>query len=498
MGITFYSKDEDEHTFEGGQQTIFYILLERKEIDWDFLKIIKMGRIFIPMFTSTTPGQCQSRQVRPRFCTRPPTRAYQLPLLDTLMSGILGQLQQETMTGRRHPTPDRPTMTGRRHPTPDRQPRMPWVHGVNMRGFQPDEISVKVDNHVVHIAAKHVDETDTGSDVFERHRNVSLPENVDAEKLTCFFAENGKLILKAPFTDKIDNTCPCSSSTRNMDCCKLVPETKSNVVNGDNVCDKRPLDTDVIAVQKPNEQDKSNTGLDEQTPQKTKPSFDTELMNVSNAPDETTRDDAVTLEKEGVKTECDSTSNDAKDITDTRSSQDQQSDLQHELSDATSLNVEFCIEDPTSPQNSPGQSLDFFILEKEEEAPIEDVDHEDQNTTVNVNNPDCLLDIKDMDKSDHKLPLMDSTRITEETDGNKQFEVNVNLGEFTPENTSIRWTNDTLQIEAEKEVNTDSLSAYQKVHREYTLPSGALIGQAVAAMNDEGLLRVTVPLRNDS
>jgi len=480
MGITFYSKDEDEHTFEGGQQTIFYILLERKEIDWDFLKIIKMGRIFIPMFTSTTPGQCQSRQVRPRFCTRPPTRTYQPPLLDMLMRGILGQLQQETMTGRRHPTPDR-------------QPRMPWVHGVNMRGFQPDEISIKVDNHVVHITAKHVDETDTGSDVFERHRNVPLPENVDAEKLTCFFAENGKLILKAPFTDKKNNTCPCSSSTGNT-----VPETKSGVVNGDNACNKRPSDTDVIAAQKPNEQDKPNTGLDEQTSQKMKPSFDSELMNVSNAPGETTRDDAVTLEKECVKTQCDSISNDAKDITDTRISQDQQSDLQHELSDATSRNLEFCIEDPTSPQNSPDQSLDFVILEKQDDAPIEDVDHEDQNTTVNVDNPDCLLDIKNMDKSDHKLPLMDSTRIIEETDGNKQFEVNVNLGEFTPENTSIRWTNDTLQIDAEKEVKTDSLSTYQKVHREYTLPSGGVIGQAMAAMNDEGLLRVTVPLRNDS
>jgi len=436
------------------------------------------------MFTSTAPSHCQSRQVRPRFCTRPPTRAYQPPLLDMLMSGILGQLQQETMTGRRHPTPDR-------------QPRMPWVHGINMRGFQPDEISVKVDNHVVYITAKHVDETDTGSDVFERHRNVPLPENVDAEKLTCFFAENGKLILKAPFTDKKDNTCPCSSSTRNTDCCKLVPETKPGVVNGDNVCNKRPLDTDVIAAQKPNEQDKSNTGLDEQTPQKMKPSFDTELVNVSNAPDETTRDDAVTLEKEDVKTQCDSTSNDAKDITDARSSQDQQSDLQHELSDATTRNVEFCIEDPTSPPNSPDQSLEFVILEKQEES-LEDVDHEDHNTTVNVDNPDCLLDIKDMDKSDHKLPLMDSTRIIEETDGTTQFQVNVNLAEFTPENTSIRWTNDTLQIDAEKEVKTDSLSAYQKVHREYTLPPGGVIGQEMAAMNDEGLLRITVPLRNDS
>ena len=100
-------------------------------------------------------------------------------------------------------------------------------------------------------------------------------------------------------------------------------------------------------------------------------------------------------------------------------------------------------------------------------------------------------------ESEVGLPFTDNTKITE-TDGKKEFEINVNLQDFTPENTVIRWKNDSLEIDAQREVKNDSLSTFQKVHRVYTVPKHGVMSEARASMNNDGMLQVTVPLKNES
>ncbi|PAA51575.1 hypothetical protein BOX15_Mlig005128g1, partial [Macrostomum lignano] len=87
------------------------------------------------------------------------------------------------------------------HRLRSRGPKRPrqWTRSVDLRGFEPSEVSVKRDGCKMRIAARHED----GEDVTEVKRTIDVPEDVDVEKLSSGFTREGILLLQAPFKEEL-------------------------------------------------------------------------------------------------------------------------------------------------------------------------------------------------------------------------------------------------------------------------------------------------------
>ncbi|XP_077511573.1 uncharacterized protein LOC144121980 [Amblyomma americanum] len=75
-----------------------------------------------------------------------------------------------------------------------------FVVTYNLRGYRPEDISVKaVDNSVV-VSARHEEESDDGCSYVKREftRRLTLPEGVDAGALSCALSSSGVLAIEAP------------------------------------------------------------------------------------------------------------------------------------------------------------------------------------------------------------------------------------------------------------------------------------------------------------
>ena len=74
-----------------------------------------------------------------------------------------------------------------------------WHTTIQLSGFRPEEVSTRREekngkNFLV-IHARH----ESGADYSEFHRTVTLPDNIDLEKLHLHFSKRGVLIIKAPY-----------------------------------------------------------------------------------------------------------------------------------------------------------------------------------------------------------------------------------------------------------------------------------------------------------
>jgi HSP20 family molecular chaperone IbpA len=77
--------------------------------------------------------------------------------------------------------------------------KQPWLYVLDMDGFRPGEIKLKVDGNIVHVHARHEDVDGEDIDIIERKRVVKIPEGVDVQKMSCFIDRRGKMVFKAPF-----------------------------------------------------------------------------------------------------------------------------------------------------------------------------------------------------------------------------------------------------------------------------------------------------------
>jgi HSP20 family molecular chaperone IbpA len=66
---------------------------------------------------------------------------------------------------------------------------------VKLNDFRADEVAVKVEERKVRIHAKHQD----GEDLSEVRKTVSLPEDVDADKVETRMTKEGFLVVRAPY-----------------------------------------------------------------------------------------------------------------------------------------------------------------------------------------------------------------------------------------------------------------------------------------------------------
>ena len=71
-----------------------------------------------------------------------------------------------------------------------------------MRGFKPNELSVKVGDRTLRVTAKHEEEGDLGEKASKNFdRKMDLPENVDADLLSSELSSDGILCIEAPVNE---------------------------------------------------------------------------------------------------------------------------------------------------------------------------------------------------------------------------------------------------------------------------------------------------------
>ncbi|KAH8034751.1 hypothetical protein HPB51_002165 [Rhipicephalus microplus] len=75
-----------------------------------------------------------------------------------------------------------------------------FVVNCNVRGYKPEEISVRTIGDCVEVSAKHEEDSEDGSRHVKREftRRFTLPEGVKAETVTCALSSSGVLAIEAP------------------------------------------------------------------------------------------------------------------------------------------------------------------------------------------------------------------------------------------------------------------------------------------------------------
>ncbi|KAH7934947.1 heat shock protein beta-1 [Rhipicephalus sanguineus] len=75
-----------------------------------------------------------------------------------------------------------------------------FVVNCNVRGYKPEEISVKAIGDCVEVSANHEEESEDGCSYVKRQftRRFTLPEGVKAETVTCALSSSGVLAIEAP------------------------------------------------------------------------------------------------------------------------------------------------------------------------------------------------------------------------------------------------------------------------------------------------------------
>lgn len=70
----------------------------------------------------------------------------------------------------------------------------------DLRGFKPEETTVKVDGNTLIVEGKHEVKSEDGTYEFREYRSrCPVPESVLLEKIKCKVGENDQLIIEAPF-----------------------------------------------------------------------------------------------------------------------------------------------------------------------------------------------------------------------------------------------------------------------------------------------------------
>ncbi|KAH3787552.1 hypothetical protein DPMN_165678 [Dreissena polymorpha] len=128
-------------------------------------------------------------------------------------------------------------------------------------------------------------------------------------------------------------------------------------------------------------------------------------------------------------------------------------------------------------------SADFVILDEDAHGKpdFEPVEQLHQTTTE--------------EKTDQ--PVCDANNVVD-IDGKKHFRVQLDMGSVPVENISIRARDGSLQVYATKKTEEDDgVRLDMEVRRDFRLPERADAGSARASIRDDGMLVVSVPLRDE-
>ena len=402
-------------------------------------------------------------------------------------------------------------------PTPIRVPRQPWVHRLRIKGYDPADISVKVDGGKVIIHAKHEDIDGENIDRYETTRSVKIPENVNKEKLGSFLIEGGYLVITAPFEDTVKN--PSDSSNKSDTAEK---ETTIEIQREPKPDETLPITKNAVKSKASHREDDNNVNYIEQEvsliEQKDPMSINDDAVNKNGAdgkeiivgtliPNEQT--EAVNEKadiSEFIVDKTDSMSlnaitNDARDavgelITVGTLVSDEKKEAIDEVADVT----KFIVEEPQATGSLDDQddnsliTEDSFVIMSAPASPVPSLDNnplipelaEKLELEIANENPSLLSKIGDLTDG--------CTTETIEINGQKFHQIMMTLDDFKPENVSIRTRDNALVVDAAKEQNDAGIVSTQKIHRQFVVPDGGDIQRTAAKMSHDSVIKLMVPL----
>ena len=407
-------------------------------------------------------------------------------------------------------------------PTPIRVPRQPWVHRLRIKGYDPADISVKVDGGKVIIHAKHEDIDGENIDKYETTRSVKIPENVNKEMLGSFLIEGGYLVITAPFEDTVKN--PSDSSNKSDTAEK---ETTIEIQREPKPEETFPITKNAVKSEASHREDDNNVNYIEQEvsliEQNDPMSINDDAVNKNGAdgeeiivgtliPNEQT--EAVNEKadiSEFIVDKADSVSStaltnyghgaDGELITVGTLIPDEKKEAIDEVAEVADK-TNFIVEEPQATDSLDDQddtcnsliTEDSFVIMSAPASPVPSLDNyplipelaEKLESESADENPSLLSKVRDLTD--------DCTTETIEINGQKFHQIMMKLDDFKPENVSIRTRDNALMVDASKEQNGAGIVTTQKIHRQFVVPDGGDIQRTVAKMSDDGVIKLLVPL----
>ena len=126
-----------------------------------------------------------------------PRPNHQVPLLAYILSNLLQESQAENEDKSHQKEEKESTPSGKKEVMRPEQ----FETKVNVKGFSPDEISVKIkDDRYVEVLARHEEKSEDGHTYREIKKFVQLPEGVDSQQVTPVLSTDGVLTVKVPMS----------------------------------------------------------------------------------------------------------------------------------------------------------------------------------------------------------------------------------------------------------------------------------------------------------
>ena len=404
-------------------------------------------------------------------------------------------------------------------PTPIRVPRQPWVHRLRIKGYDPADISVKVDGEKVIIHAKHEDIDGENIDRYETTRSVKIPENVNKEKLGSFLIEGGFLVITGPFEDNVKKASDSSNKSETAEkeaTIEIQREPKpdetfpftENAVKSE--ANHREADNNVNCIEQ-------EVSLIEQKDPMSNNDFDVN-KNGANGEEIIVGTLIPNEKKEAVKEKADISEvivDKADSVSLTALTSDGRGaggelitvgtlipNEKKEAIDEVADKPKFIVEEPQATDSLDDQddtcnslvTEDSFVIMSAQVSPVTSLDNnphipelaEKLESEIADENPSLLSKIGDLTD--------DCTTETIEINGQKFHQIMMKLDDYKPENVSIRTRDSVLLVDATKEQNNAGIVTTQRIHRQFVVPVGGDIKRTVAKMSDDGVIKLLVPL----
>ncbi|XP_053407045.1 uncharacterized protein LOC128559440 [Mercenaria mercenaria] len=319
--------------------------------------------------------------------------------------------------------------------------KQPWIHVLDMAGFRPEEINVKVKDNLVSVHAKHEEVDGEDVDITEKKRSVHVPEGVNVTKIACFVDRGGKLVIKAPFST-------------------------AKLYDGRNKCELKVESTEGNTEQKLDESQREQQ---------------CDSMEVSEKSSTEPFHDELNREKDNnelqqLSTDCPKSMEPAdKETQDCRQINVADDMLHYPLE----TNIEgHLTSDCTDTSVSP-----VPLIEKTENG----IDNGEQDVGTDIF----------LDKGEPLDYLMDKTDIVEKN-GQKYFCAKINFENFPRNSIRVLCEDKTLSVDATREWDDSGVKVYQEFHRQYKLPNNSLEAEARAFVSGNGrYFTVNVPIKEE-
>ena len=365
-------------------------------------------------------------------------------------------------------------------PEPEITQKQPWIHRLKIKGYDSSDITVKVDDNKVIVHAIHEEKNGDNMDRYETKRTVNIPDIVNKEKISSFLLDGGHLVITAPYDVTVEKE-------------KVIRKTNDEEVEIDihhehqNPVDLAVLNKNAMKLGGENKMTGTSVGND------------ANIDVADNDRSEEQVEEDVSTSQEELVNESYVERNDSISKGDKSLSNDAETETDEETTVIKGPTVEKDAME-NSDRDDDMNLEDTYVITSRPPSPVQVVKPDIQFDKLSVGE-NIYEDNKTKEKEDMQLtaendlvPMMDSKDIVD-VNGGKVFQLSMNLKNFKPENVSIKFKDNMVSIDAEKELNNDGMVATQKIHRKFMVPENCDGDNVSAKMNDDGFVKILVPLQ---